>query len=199
VAAIIIVCLTLWTILSRDFSQFFPCLRGGPKSGATDSWPQFCQILASLKKFTGRFQGKFAVKWILKVPPHLAYVATLPCETVKSAKQILDDKLQDSVAAYLRCGGVVNNRIKKGLLLSLLVKKFKIGEYFSRLQERTWLSRPLSSFLAVCWPGAQSAWDNHALACNFANYSPILIFFTHTLSNKPFLIWLLTTHHTLNV
>ena len=27
--------------------------------------------------------------------------------------------------------------------------------------------------LAVCWPGAQSTWDNHALACNFAKYSPI--------------------------
>ena len=33
------------------------------------------------------------------------------------------DKLQGSVAAYLRCGGVVNNQIKKGLLLSLRVKK----------------------------------------------------------------------------
>jgi len=26
--------------------------------------------------------------------------------------------------------------------------------------------------LAVCWPGRQSALDNHALACNFAKYSP---------------------------
>ena len=47
--------------------------------------------------------------------------------------------------------------------------------------------------LAVCWPGAQSARDNHALACNFVIYSPTLIFFTHRFSNKPFLIWLLTT------
>jgi len=46
--------------------------------------------------------------------------------------------------------------------------------------------------LAVCWSGAQSAY-NHALACNFAKYSPILNFFTRTLSNKPFLSWLLTT------
>jgi len=38
-----------------------------------------------------------------------------------SAKQALNDKLQGSVAAYLRCGGVVNNQIKKGLLLSLRV------------------------------------------------------------------------------
>jgi len=27
--------------------------------------------------------------------------------------------------------------------------------------------------LAVCWPGVQSARDNHALACNFGKYSPI--------------------------
>ena len=34
-------------------------------------------------------------------------------------KQAINDKLQGSVATYLRCGGVVNNQIKKGLLLSL--------------------------------------------------------------------------------
>jgi len=52
-----------------------------------------------------------------------------------SAKQALNDKLQGSVAAYLRCGGVVNNQIKKGLLLSLRVKKLKsvnIWQSFSK-------------------------------------------------------------------
>jgi len=42
-----------------------------------------------------------------------------------SAKQAINDKLQDSVAAYLRRGGVVKNQIKKGLLLSLRIKKLK--------------------------------------------------------------------------
>jgi len=69
--------------------------------------------------FTGRFSGKFAVK----IPPHLTYVVTLPCETLMSAKQAIDEKLQGSVAAYLRYNGVVNNQIKTGLLLSLRVKK----------------------------------------------------------------------------
>ena len=41
-----------------------------------------------------------------------------------SAKQAISDKLQGSVATYLRCGGVVNNQIKKDLLLSLRVKNF---------------------------------------------------------------------------
>ena len=45
------------------------------------------------------------------IPPHLVYVATLPCETLMPAKQPSNDKLQGSVATYLRCGGVVNNQI----------------------------------------------------------------------------------------
>jgi len=75
----------------------------------------------------------------LKIPPHLAYVATLPCETLMSAKQAIDKKFQGSVtvAACLRCGGVVNNQVKKGLLLSLRVKKIKIGEFFAKLQAKT--------------------------------------------------------------
>ena len=78
-----------------------------------------------LKKITATFTSKFAVKWIVKVPPHLACVATLPCQTLMSAKQALNDKLQGSLATYLRCDGVVNNQIKKGLLLSLRVNFFK--------------------------------------------------------------------------
>ena len=41
-------------------------------------------ILSNMKRFkknfTGIFLGKFIVKWILKIPLHFAYVATLPCE-----------------------------------------------------------------------------------------------------------------------
>ena len=83
-------------------------------------------ILSNLNRFTnfftGRFLSKFAVKWILKIPPLLAYVATLPCETLMSAKQAIIDKLQDSVATHLRCGRVVNKQIKNGLLLSVRIK-----------------------------------------------------------------------------
>jgi len=81
--------------------------------------------LSNLNRFTkffsqeGDFLGKSAVTCLLKIPPHLAYVATLPCETLMSAKQTINGKLQGSVATYLRCGGLVNNQIKKGLLLSL--------------------------------------------------------------------------------
>ena len=40
-----------------------------------------------------------------------------------SEKQAINGKLQCSVATYLSCGGILNNQIKKGLLLSLQVKK----------------------------------------------------------------------------
>jgi len=50
-----------------------------------------------------------------KIPPHLSYVATPPCETLVSAKQAINYKLQGSAATYLRCGGVVRNQITKGL------------------------------------------------------------------------------------
>jgi len=74
-------------------------------------------IIQSILNRLSTFSTKFAVKRISKIPPHLAYVATLPCETLMSAKQATDDKLQGSVATYLRFGVVVYNQIKKGLLL----------------------------------------------------------------------------------
>ena len=63
--------------------------------------------------FTGRFLGKFVVKWILKIPPHLAYVATLPRETLMLTKHAINDKLQGSVATYLRCGGLSTTKLGK--------------------------------------------------------------------------------------
>jgi len=39
-------------------------------------------------------------------------------------KQAINDKLQGSVATYLKCGGGDNNQIKKGLLLRLSEKLF---------------------------------------------------------------------------
>jgi len=73
-----------------------------------------------------------------------------------SAKQAINDKLQGSVPTYLRCGGVVNNQIEKGLLLSLWVKTVlkSVNIWQSYKQERDCLVHFLR-LLAVCWPGAQ--------------------------------------------
>ena len=59
------------------------------------------------KIIAGKFLGKLVVEQILKLPLH---IATLPCETLMSAKQAINDKLQGSVATYLRCDGVVNDQ-----------------------------------------------------------------------------------------
>jgi len=108
-----------------DVIKYVCMYRVGQKNAATDSWPQLSQILTDLGNFfTERFLSKFEVKRILNIPPHLPYVATLLCETLMSAKQAINDKLQGTVATYLRCDGVVNNQIKKGLLLSVWVKMF---------------------------------------------------------------------------
>ena len=54
-----------------------------------------------------------------------------------SAKQAFNDKLQGSVAAYLRFSGVVNNQIMKGLLLSVGMIFFKsVNIWQSYKQER---------------------------------------------------------------
>ena len=52
---------------------------------------------------------------------------------------------------------VVNNQIKKSLLLSLRVKKLQ-NNFQSYQQKRDCLVHFLR-LLAVCWPGAQSALD----------------------------------------
>jgi len=109
--------------------------------------------------FTGRFLDKFAVKSLLKISQHFAYVATLPCKTLISAKQAINDKLLGSVAIYFRCSKVVHNQIKKGLLpmKKKLLKLVNIWQSYK--QERDCLVHFLR-LLAVCWPGAQSSWDN---------------------------------------
>ena len=117
-------------------------------------------------------------------------LATLPCETLMSAEQALNDKFQGSVNAYLRCGGFVNNQRFTAECESEI---FLISKYLTKLQAKTWLPHALRVLANTLLKGEESVRDNHVLACNFAKYLPILIFFTHRLSDKPFLIWLLTT------
>jgi len=64
---------------------------------------------------------------------HLICFATLLCETLISENEaplqtnaVLNNKLQSTVVTYLRCGGIANNEIKKGLFVFLPVKKNKL-------------------------------------------------------------------------
>jgi len=70
-------------------------VHGGPKKvGPQTHDHNYVKHNRFKKKFTGRFLGKFAVKCLLKIPPRLPNVATLLCETLTSAKQAINDKLQ---------------------------------------------------------------------------------------------------------
>jgi len=90
-----------------------------------------------------------------------------------SAKQAINDKLQNNVAIYLRCCGVVNNQIKKGLLLSLSVIFFKsVNISQSYKQKRGCLMRFVHLATTLLSDG-KSARSNHDVAYNFAKYSPI--------------------------
>ena len=61
------------------------------------------------------------------------------------------------------------------------------------IQARAWLFRALSLSLAVCWPSAQVHETITFLLVTLPNIHRLKFFFTLRLSNKPFLIRLLTT------
>jgi len=77
---------------------------------------------------------------------------------------------------YLHIKGVVGlliTKLRKVYYWVWVKKKLKsVNIWRSYKQERDCLMHFLR-LLAVCWPDAQSAWDNHVLACNFAKCSPI--------------------------
>jgi len=75
-----------------------------------------------------------------------------------TAKQAINDKLQGSVATYLRCGVVVNNQIKKGLFAESVRKTFfkSVIIWQSYKLERDYFVHFLR-LLTVRWPSAQSA------------------------------------------
>jgi len=159
------------------------------------SWWYLCQILTDFQNsLSGWFFSKFAVTKLLQIPPQ-----STPCVCCQTTlwnknvrKQTTNDKLQGSVATYLRWGGVVNNQIEKSLLLSLPVKKtYKIGEYSAKLQARRWLSH------ALCAQDTHTAKSRRTTQSTFLPVSMANIYwfkkkiFTGRLRNKPGLIWLL--------
>ena len=115
-------------------------------------------------------------------------------------KKAIKDKLQGSVATYLRCDKVVNNQIKKGSLLGLSVKTSlkSANNRQSYKQERGCLVHFL--LLAVWWSGAQTAWENNLLACDFVKYSLTFNFFSLTdLAINLSLFGYQQPHHTWNM
>jgi len=94
-----------------------------------------------------------------------------------SAKQAINDKLQGSVATYLKCGGVVNLLATKLKQVYCWVCKWKqlksVNIWQSYKQERGCLMHFVRLANTLLKDEA-SARENHVLACNFAKHSPVL-------------------------
>jgi len=71
--------------------------------------------------------NKPILMWLLTSPPHLKYVATLPCNLSLIVCFADSNVSQGSVATYTRCGGIFNIHLTANLLRNLLVKKKLIG------------------------------------------------------------------------
>ena len=56
--------------------------------------------------FTLRLSNKPFLIWLLRAPPHLKYVATLPCNLSLMACFSDINVSQGSVATYAMCGGI---------------------------------------------------------------------------------------------
>jgi len=69
---------------------------------------------------------------VLNIPPNLIWNTNVKNER-QLQTNVTNDRSQSTVVTYLKCRGIVNNQMKKGLLLSLPVKKIKIGEYVAYL------------------------------------------------------------------
>jgi len=93
---------------------------------------------------------------------------------INGRKQATNHKLQGSVAAYLKCGGVVNNQINKNLLLSLSMKKYlkSVNIWQSYKQGH---GCPMH-FVSLANTLLNAHETNYVLACNFAKYSLIEFF-----------------------
>ena len=121
--------------LPHSQRQSIYTVHGVPKKRDTKLIAVTLLILARFFKFLSLSDSP--AKYLLKIP-HLIQVATLPCETLISENErqlqtnaVINDKLHGTVVTYLRCGGIFNKLIKKGLLLSLPVTIFLNRKYLA--------------------------------------------------------------------
>jgi len=114
------------------------------------------------KNFIRTLSNKPFLIWLLTSPPHLKYVATLPCNLLLITCFADINVSQDSVATYARCGGMFNIHLTANLLGNLLVKKFyksvKIWQNYGHESVAPFLAHPVvmtrtyaKTRSKVCW------------------------------------------------
>ena len=181
---------TIYTCTRNDTSDYF-CTRWAKK------WDhKLTAIILSYRNrftnfFTRRFPGKFAAKWLLKIPPLLAYVATLPCETLMFGNKRLTI-IQGSVATYSRCCGLLINKLRKVNKGPSLKKFFfkSVNIWQSYMQERGCLMHFMR--LATRLLKMKKV---HETTTFLLVTLPNIHRFNDRLSNKPVLILLTTLKH----
>ena len=65
--------------------------------------------------FTRTLSNEPFLIWLLTTPPHLKYVATLPCDLSLMARSADINVLQGTVATYARYGGIFNIHLTANL------------------------------------------------------------------------------------
>jgi len=108
----------------------------GQCPGAQSVWNNFLACNSAkcsqiLKILSPANSTDICSKWLLSNSPHLKHVATLPCDLSSITMDASDFRLfsdidvsQGSVAACLRCGGIVNDNFVANLPVILPVKEF---------------------------------------------------------------------------
>jgi len=93
---------------------------------------------------------------------------------INARKLTTNDKLQGSVATYLRCGGDVSNiQISKSLLLqSASETKLNLMNIWRSYKQDRCSFVHFVRLANTLLKDEESARDNHLFACNFAKYSP---------------------------
>jgi len=77
-----------------------------------------------LKNFTHILSNKLVLVWLSTTPPHLKYIATLPCNLSLRACIADINVSQDSVATHARNGEIFNIRLIANLQRNLPVNCF---------------------------------------------------------------------------
>ena len=90
--------------------------------------------------FTSRLTGKFATNSYLNIPPHLKYVAILPCKICMSENWqqseiciVINDKSQNSTAKHLRYDGLLHYKFVNHCAGKRI---FKIREHLVKLERQ---------------------------------------------------------------
>jgi len=80
--------------------------------------------LPNIYGFKKKIHSQTFLIWLLTTPPHLKYVATLPCNLLLMACLADINVSQGSVATYASCGGIFNIHLNTNLPTNLSVKNF---------------------------------------------------------------------------